>query len=114
MSIKLRFALLLGLFLLTFAGSLALLRHIEQAQLADTLAASRREAASLLERWLDLNGASLRQFSEDYSRWDDTVAFMKSRDQAWAEVNLRQSLDTFKAHALWVLSPDGELVYQTG
>ena len=113
MSIKLRFALLLGVLLLIFLGSLGLLRTLEKEQLTEALATSQRDATDILERWLDLNGSGLRQFAEDYSRWDDMVAFVKTRDPAWAEVNIRQSMNGFNAHAVWVLGTDGELLYQT-
>jgi signal transduction histidine kinase len=112
MSIKLRFALLLGLLLLIFLGSLGVLRILEQEQLTEAMASSQRDATEMLERWLDLNGASLRQFAEDYSRWDDMVKFTESPDPKWADINLKESLAGFNAHALWVLSANGRLLYQ--
>jgi signal transduction histidine kinase len=113
MSIKLRFALLLGLLLLIFLGSLGVLRHLENRQLAEALASSQTDATSTLERWLDLNGAGLRQFAEDYSRWDEMVDYVKTPSEAWAEVNLRQSMENFKLHMIWVLSPDGSAIYHS-
>ncbi|MFA6961321.1 MAG: histidine kinase [Opitutaceae bacterium] len=111
MSIKLRFALLLGLLLLIFLGSLAVLRYLEKDQLTEALATSQRDASGMLERWLDLNGSSLRQFAEDYSRWDDMVTFVKKRDAAWADINLHESLAGFNAHDVWVLDTDGSSIY---
>jgi len=113
MSIKLRFALLLGVLLLIFLGSLGMLRMLEKEQLTEALASSQRDATEMLERWLDLNGSGLRQFAEDYSRWDDMVTFVKTRDPEWAEVNIRQSMGGFNAHAVWVLTTDGTPIYQT-
>lgn len=112
MSIKLRFALLLGLLLLIFLGSLAALRLLEKEQLTEALANSHRDATGMLERWLDLNGSGLRQFAEDYSRWDELVTFISTRDKQWAEINLRESLGSFNAHAVWVLNPEGVLLYE--
>lgn len=112
MSIKLRFALLLGMLLLIFLGCLAALRLLEKEQLTEALESSQRDATRMLERWLDLNGSSLRQFTEDYSRWDELVTFVDSRDMVWADVNLRQSLPSFDVHDIWVLTVDGSLVYQ--
>jgi signal transduction histidine kinase len=66
----------------------------------------------MLERWLDLNGSGLRQFADDYSRWDELAAFVKSRDRAWAEINLRESLSSFKAHAVWVVDINGSPIYE--
>lgn len=112
MSIKLRFALLLGLLLLIFLGCLASLRLLEKKQLTEALAVSQRDATGMLERWLELHGSSLRQFAEDYSRWDEMVTFVKKPDTAWADVNLRDSLANFNIDDVWVLNPDGTLIYQ--
>jgi len=112
MSIKLRFALVLGMLLLVFLGCLTILRLLEKEQLTEALATSQRDATGMLERWLDLNGASLRQFTEDYSRWDDMASFVKNPDPAWAEINVRQSLAGFNVHDAWVLSKEGALLYQ--
>lgn len=112
MSIKLRFALLLGMLLLIFLGCLATLRFLEKEQLTEALATSQGDATDMLERWLDLNGASLRTFAEDYSRWDDLVSFAKQPDENWADINLRQSLAGFNIHGLWVLTNQGSVVYQ--
>lgn len=112
MSIKLRFALLLGLLLLIFLGCLASLRLLEKQQLTEALASSQRDATGQLERWLELHGASLRQFVEDYSRWDDMIAFVKTPNPDWADVNLRQSLANFNVQDVWVFSADGNVLYQ--
>ncbi len=111
MSIKLRFALLLGLLMLIFLGSLGVLRYLEKQQLTEALASSQVDATNMLERWLDLNGSSLRQFADDYSKWDEMIAFVKNRDAAWAEVNVGQSMDNFNLHAVWVLTDQGLPLY---
>lgn len=111
MSIKLRLALLLGLLLVVFLLSLLLLRRFERQQLDLMLASSQRDSIELIERWVDLTGQSLRQFSDDYSLWGETVAFVASRDTEWAKVNLEASLPNFNAHALWVLARDGSVIY---
>lgn len=112
MSIKLRFALLLGTLLLIFLGCLASLRLVEKKQLTEALASSQRDATGMLERWLELHGSSLRQFAEDYSRWDEMVAFVKKADLAWADANLRESLASFNIDDVWILDAEGSLLYQ--
>jgi len=37
--------------------------------------------------------------------------FLESRDPVWAETNLRQNLEAYDIHALWVLTEKGELHY---
>jgi signal transduction histidine kinase len=98
--------------LLIFLGCLASLRLLEKQQLTEALATSQRDATGMLERWLDLNGAGLRQFAEDYSRWDDLAAFVKKPDPEWADINLRQSLASFNIHEVWVLAVDATPIYQ--
>lgn len=111
MSIKLRLALLLGLLLVAFLGSLLLLRRLEKQQLEAMLASSQRDSIELLDRWIDLTGQSLRQFAFDYSLWDDMATFVERPDVAWARINIDESLPNFNAHAAWVLRPDGTVLY---
>jgi signal transduction histidine kinase len=111
MSIKLRLALLLGLLLVAFLASLLLLRRLEKQQLEAMLASSQRDSIELLDRWIDLTGQSLRQFAYDYSLWDEMVAFVERPDAEWARVNLEASLPNFNTHAVWVLRPDGVVIY---
>ncbi len=112
MSIKLRFALLLGMLLLIFLSCLTFIRLLEKERLTEELANSQRDATGMLARWLDLNGSSLRQFVEDYSRWDELGKFIEARDPAWAEINLRQSLASFDIYDTWVFTLDGAVAYQ--
>lgn len=111
MSIKFRLALLLGLLLVVFLASLMLLRRFENQQLEVMLASSQRDSVALIERWIDLTGQSLRQFAYDYSLWDDTVEYVIKPDPEWARINLEASLPNFNAHALWIMAPDGKLLY---
>ncbi len=111
MSIKLRLALMLSLLLAAFLVSLVLLRTLERRQLGQMLADSRQGRIDLLERWLDLTGASLRQFDNDYSQWDDMVRFLDRPDPQWAAVNLDASLANVDAQAAWVLRLDGSVAH---
>lgn len=111
MSIKIRLALLLGLLLVAFLGSLYLLGRLEKQQFEAMLASSQRNSVELIERWIDLTGQSLRQFANDYSLWDDSVTFVAQPDPAWARINYEASLPSFNAHALWVLRTDGSVLY---
>ncbi|HEY0863785.1 MAG TPA: CHASE4 domain-containing protein [Lacunisphaera sp.] len=64
-----------------------------------------------LQQWINLSNQPLQRFVRDFSEWPEMRAFLESRDQAWAETNLRQNLGTYEAHALWVLAEGGELLY---
>jgi hypothetical protein len=97
---NLRLALLLGLLLLAFLASLLALRHFELRQSEQMLANIRQSRISLLERFIDLTGDSLRQFANDYSQWDDMVGYVNHADPAWAEVNVDLSNLTERAREL--------------
>ncbi len=111
MSIKLRLALLLGLLLLAFSVSLLVLRRFEWLQAEQVLANSRQGRIDLLERWLTLTGESLRQYADDYSRWDQLVAYVARPDPKWAQANIDANLASFNAQAVWVLRPDGSVIH---
>ncbi len=111
MSIKLRFSLLLGVLLLAFLFCLYLLRQAEKQQLAEAIANSRSDDADLIENWLEITGASLRQFCEDYALWDDMAAFASQPDPKWGHDNIELSLDNFGLHAAWVYDAKGKAVY---
>ena len=111
MSIKLRLALLLGLLLLAFLGSLLTLRHFEGLKAEQALLDARQGRSDLMERWLDLTGASLRQFANDYSQWDDLVRYVERPDANWAAVNIDAGLANFNACAAWVLRRDGTTIH---
>jgi signal transduction histidine kinase len=104
---------MLGLLLLAFLLSLLVLRHLEALQSQRVLANTRVDRLEMLERWIDLTGESLRQFANDYSQWDDMVNFVRRPDAAWARVNIAASLASLNAHAVWVLGPDGRVLYAT-
>lgn len=111
MNLKLRLSLLLGLLLLGFLAALAGLRAFEQRQMDELLARTRQHRLALLNRWLETSGLSLREFTDSYAQWDEMVRFVAKPDPAWSHANLEADLPSFNAHALWVLRPDGTLVY---
>lgn len=111
MSIKVRMTLLLGVLLVAFLGVMQLLRQGEKARAVEL----RRETVQLglqsLQQWINLSNQPLQRFARDFSEWPEMAAFLGHRDATWAETNLRQNLKTYEAHALWVLSEKGELLY---
>lgn len=113
MSIKLRLALLLGLLLLVFLFCLVALRTLEQRQVAEAVAAARRDDAELLENWLDLRSASLRRFLDDTSGWGQLAAFAAApSDQPdWARENLDPLLPNYGVDALWLAAPDATVLH---
>jgi signal transduction histidine kinase len=113
MSIKLRLALLLGLLLLVFLFCLLAFRAMESKQVAEAVAAARRDDAELLENWLDLRSAPLRRFLDDTAGWDELAAFAAApaAHPRWPSENLDPLLPNYGVDALWIAAPDGTLLH---
>src|SRR5581483_8693268 len=111
MNLKLRLSLLLGLLLLAFLAALAALRLFEQRQRDDLLDRTRQHRIDVLNHWLETSGRSLHEFADSYAQWDELVHFLAKPDPAWAQAHLEADLPAFNAQALWVLRPDGGLIY---
>ena len=111
MNLKLRLSLLLGLLLLAFLAALGVLRVFEQQQLNDLATRTRQRQRAVLNRWLETSGLSLREFTDTYAQWDAMVHFVEKPDPAWSRANLQADLPGFNIQALWVLRPDGTLIY---
>lgn len=69
-----------------------------------------------LERSINLYITSkennLRNTLHDYTYWDETVDFVKTRNPEWAEANLEGSLSSFKFHALYVFNTGYQEIYK--
>lgn len=111
MSTRTRLIALLAFIFATFALGVALLHQSHRGKAAAMLATLRAERSALFNRLLDLTGQTLMNFANDYSYWDELLEFVSRPDLVWARLNLDASLPTFNAHALWVLRPDGTVVY---
>lgn len=113
-SIRFRFGLLLLVLIGVFGASLGLLKYMERFEYEDAVEQERASKAELLRRLIALKGHSLEQFANDYSQWDEMVAFSKEPSEAWALTNIVVSLENFQANAIWIFSKEGKLVYRAG
>lgn len=113
MSIKLRLALLLGLLLMVFLFCLLALRALEGRQVAEAVAAARRDDARLIENWIDLRAASLRRFIDDAAAAPPLADFAAepARNAEWARSQLDPLLPRYGADALWLVAPDGAVLH---
>lgn len=110
-STQFRLYALLTLLVAGFGATLVYLWLMQEREAERMLAGLGTERRALVERIVELRGDSLRSFAHDYSYWDEMVTFVGSGDTAWARVNLDASLESFHAHGVWVLRPDGGLVH---
>ena len=113
MSIKLRLALLLGLLLLVFLFCLVALRTLERRQVAEAVAAAQRDDARLIENWLDLRASSLRRFLDDTVGWEQLARFAANPAgrSGWPREHLDPLLPRYGVDALWLTTPDGEILH---
>ena len=114
MTIRTRLVLLLVCLVAVFGATATGMRLAHRAEAERILTSLRAERSDLLDRLLALTGQSLLNFANDYSLWDEMVAFTQTGDRAWAAINIDASLPNFNAQAAWVLRPDGSLLYATG
>ncbi|HEX7631602.1 MAG TPA: CHASE4 domain-containing protein, partial [Lacunisphaera sp.] len=105
--------LLLGLLLVAFLGVMQFLRRGEEARLEELRQEAMQTSLQTLQQWINLANQPPQRFVRDFSEWPEMVTFLDRRDPAWAEANLHQNLTNYEAHALWVLSANGELIYST-
>lgn len=116
MSLKTRFNLLLIVLCLVLATGLVRLWVYERREVRLVFEEFGDQQSQVLDRLLELDGLSLRQFAYDYSLWSDTADFLAGiePDRQWAATNLDQSLATFDADAIWLFRTDGRLYYAVG
>jgi len=107
MSIKLRLTLLLGLLLLGFLGTLAVLRVLENRAMAQLAAEDRRARTQLLEHWIDFTNRALPQAASDLAQSDDFAAALASAAPANAAQKIQAYLAQSGIDELWVIGADG-------
>lgn len=110
-SLKVRLALLLGVLLVAFVASLQFLRVTERHRAAQLQRESLEANELLLRKWIDLSNQPLRRFAQDFAQWEALATFITRFDPAWAELNLRQNLPSYDAHAVWILDAAGRQLY---
>ena len=113
MRIRLRLILLLGCLLAVFALAATILSESQRSEVDSIRHSLAQQRTVLLDRLLTLSGQCLRSYANDYSLWDDMVAFVQTGDRAWARINIDASLPNFGVRAVWILRPDGTLIYRS-
>jgi signal transduction histidine kinase len=111
MSLKLRFALVLGLLLVGLAASLAVLHRIERGITAESVANERQSREQLLNHWLDLTGRALPQITSDYA--DQLSAAPANRPPAeLLREKILEDLPRTGVQGVWLLDAKGTPIAQ--
>ena len=111
MSLKLRFALVLGLLLVGLAASLAVLHRIERGITAESVANERQSREQLLNHWLDLTGRALPQITSDYADQLSLTPANQAAGQIQGE-KFREDLLRTGVQAIWLLEATGTPIAQ--
>ncbi len=109
----LKFALLLAASLAGILAAFWLVQRLQDRAMRELLASEIRERSDLMLQVINLTSQPVRDFVDDYAQWDDMVRFVARPERAWASINLDVSLESLGVSALWVLRPDGSVVYAT-
>src|SRR2546430_2341085 len=112
MTIKLRFALVLGLLLGGLLLTLIVLRVMEQRELIAMLGSERDSRVQLLSHWLDTTSRGLPQFTSDTAQGDELSVFLAGDPPADARVKLEKALAAADVDSLWILAANGEPSFQ--
>lgn len=110
---KVQYRIVFFLFL-TFAAFFAgilLLRYSEQQQITDAVSGIKYDKQIMLKKILSLQGKGLETYAYDYSLWDETLLFLKSRDEKWAYLNIESTMPTFNINYVWLYDRNFSLVY---
>ena len=69
------------------------------------------ETDRVLRRVLDLRASGVAVHADDYTRWDDFVAFARKPDPKWGQLYLTENISTFGVDIAWVLNEDFQLIF---
>jgi len=69
------------------------------------------ETDRMLRRVLELRASGASVHADDYTRWDDFVAFAKNPDPKWGQLYLTENIGTFALDVAWVLDDRFNLIF---
>lgn len=94
-----------------FIIALNILKNSETEKVKMLLKDEKNEHAVLLENSVRKLGEGLGAFTDDYSRWDEMLKFMKNHQDKWAETNIDAAFPTFNLQAFWLYDRRFQLKY---
>jgi signal transduction histidine kinase len=103
--------LLLAITVLAVAVAFYFVQRSLNSQL-DLLVGERgSETHRVLQRVLDLRASGAAIHADDYTRWDDFVAFARKPDPKWGQLYLTENISTFGVDIAWVLDDGFHLLF---
>ncbi|NOT35104.1 MAG: hypothetical protein HOP12_13230 [Candidatus Eisenbacteria bacterium] len=108
--IQTRVGLVLVATTLMLAVVMYAMQHSQSRQMEAMLRERALESQRVLGRILELRASGARNHADDYTRWDEFVEFVHTRDPEWAQINLTGGIPTFGLDVAWVLDARRQLV----
>lgn len=94
-----------------FAGLLLATQTNWNKQVNLLLLAHVQDTERVVRRILALHASGAGIHVEDYTRWDEFVAFTRQPDRHWADINLTQTISTFDLDVAWVFDDRFNLLF---
>lgn len=104
--------MLQALLLALFGGTVCLWLAIESAHMRQERQSDVDQSSALLERLLAHHSRPARLLADEVSSWQELAAFVKTKDDEWAQKRLLPSLAPSKVNGIWVFSRSGGLIYR--
>src|SRR5712671_970989 len=111
LSVHSRTSLLIAATLAAFAVIFVLVQRSESSQIDLLLRDQIAERQRVLGRIMELRASTASMHADDYTRWDEFVAYMKHPNQAWGKLYLTENIGTFSLDCAWVFDPEFNLVF---
>jgi len=111
MTIRYRILALLALLSLICIGIFLLFRRVQESEEAFVRQQREHDLAVRLQRLVSSTARPAYRYLRNYVGRAAMIEFLTKRDPAWAEKNLKGRLDAYRLDAVWVLGPDGTLIY---
>ncbi|HVF73082.1 MAG TPA: ATP-binding protein [Chthoniobacterales bacterium] len=112
MKVQTKITLLLLAVVATFMAGLWAFRVYDRHKFARVAADRENERRQSFDAFLKKDGEPLKTLAEYDAYWDDMVQAVATKNQRWFEEFVNDtSLMGYKANAVWIYAPDGQLVY---
>ena len=85
--------------------------HVQSKLLGENLAHEQKDASEVVDTIVYLGGTALQSIANDYSRWDDLVQFVSTRDLKWPKINIDPELEIFDVDVIWICDTTVSPIY---
>lgn len=102
MKIQYKLLVVLAVTLLLSFISFFITFHVSLSEQSDLKKVVSAEVQQNIQKLMGIQSESLKECVNDYTYWDEMVAFVTLKDEKWAKVNLFTMLQSYKINSVWV------------